>query len=249
MPLLEIKDLHVEVEEKEVLKGVSLSFDTSKIHVLMGPNGSGKSSLAYTLMGHPSYTITKGQILWDKEDITEWEPNEKAKLGLFLSFQNPIEIPGLTVGKYLKRIKEISLGEEAPLNVKEFIATTRDLLEEVGLSGDFLNRYLNEGFSGGEKKRMEMLQLLTLSPAFSLLDEIDSGLDIDALKRMAKILNDFHEKEKKGCLIITHQYKILEHLNIDTVSILTKGKLVAQGSKDLAQEIELNGYDKWIKEA
>lgn len=247
MPLLEIKNLHIEVEGKEVLKGASFSFDTSKIHVLMGPNGSGKSSLAYTLMGHPSYTITKGNIFWDKEDITEYSPTEKAKLGIFLSFQNPIEIPGLTVGKYLKRIKEISLGEENSLNVKEFIANTRALLEEVGLSGEFLNRYLNEGFSGGEKKRMEMLQLLTLSPNFSLLDEIDSGLDIDALKRMANIIDNFHKKERKGCLIITHQYKILEHLNIDTVSILKSGKLVAQGEKDLAQEIEHNGYDKWIR--
>lgn len=247
MPQLEIKNLHIEVEEKEVLKGVSLSFDTTKMHVLMGPNGSGKSSLAYTLMGHPSYTITKGEILWNGQNITEWEPNEKANLGLFLSFQNPIEIPGLTVGKYLKRIKEISLGEEGSLNVKEFIANTRLLLEEVGLSQDFLNRYLNEGFSGGEKKRMEMLQLLTISPTFSLLDEIDSGLDIDALKRMAKILNNFHKKEKKGSLIITHQYKILEHLSIDTVSILKNGRLVAQGDKNLAQEIEVNGYDKWMR--
>lgn len=246
MSLLEIKDLTIAVEENEVLKGVTLSFDTSRMHVLMGPNGSGKSSLAYTLMGHPSYEITGGQILWNGEDITELEADERAHLGLFLSFQNPVGIPGLTVGKYLKRIREIALGEEnLPLNVKDFISTTRAYLDELGLPQDFLNRYLNEGFSGGEKKRMEMLQLLTISPEFSLLDEIDSGLDIDALKKMAQIINHFYQEQKKGSLIITHQYKILEHLSIDTVSVLKAGVLVAQGGKELAQEIEKNGYDQW----
>lgn len=249
MSQLEIKNLSVSIEEKVILKNVSLTFDCSRMHVLMGPNGSGKSSLAYTLMGHPSYQIIEGNILLNGEDITDAEPYERSRKGLFLSFQNPIEIPGLTVGKYLKYIKEISLGEKkTSLNVKEFISQTRSYLDELNLPRDFMNRYLNEGFSGGEKKRMEMLQLLTLKPIFSLLDEIDSGLDIDALKKVAYIIEQFHQQYKKGSLIITHQYRILENLSIDTVTVLRAGEVVAKGNKELAQKIEKNGYDEWLDE-
>lgn len=241
---LEIKNLYVSYENKIILKGVNLKLEKGKVHALMGPNGSGKTTLSYVLMGHPKYKVMKGDILFDGESILEMGPDERAKKGIFLSFQNPVEIQGITISNFLRQA--YNSVKEQKLSLLEF----RDLLEkkckELDVDPRFLNRYLNEGFSGGEKKKAEILQMLSLNPRVAVLDETDSGLDIDALRLVAKGISDFMNPEKT-VLVITHYKRILEHIKPDSVSIMIDGKIAKQGSGELVNRLEEKGY-RWIKE-
>lgn len=244
MSILEIKDLHVSVEGKEILKGVTLTLETGKIHALMGPNGSGKSTLANTLMGHPKYEVTSGKILLNGEDITGLGPDERARKGLFLSFQYPSEIPGVTIPNFLRTAYNSVKKTSIPvLEFKKLLDKNMQLLQ---IKPDFIKRYLNEGFSGGEKKRAEILQLLLLDPRLAILDETDSGLDIDALQVVAKGVNTFMGPEK-CVLIITHYKRILEHIQPDKLFIMIDGKIKLQGTGALVDELESKGYG-WIEE-
>ena len=244
MALLEIKDLHVAVEGKEILKGVNLTLETGRINALMGPNGSGKSTLANVIMGHPKYTVTHGKIMYNKEDITELGPDERAKKGVFLSFQYPSEIPGVTIPNFLRTAYNAVKGTTIP--VKEFKALLDKQLQLMDMKPDFLKRYLNEGFSGGEKKRAEILQLLVLNPQLAILDETDSGLDIDALRIVSKGVNTFMGAEK-CVLIITHYKRILEYIKPDKLFIMIDGKIKLEGAGELVDELEKKGYG-WIEQ-
>jgi len=244
---LRIEGLTAEIEGKPILTGVNLEMKTGEIHALMGPNGHGKSTLANILMGHPKYTVTGGTITLDGEDLLAMDVPARSKAGLFLAFQYPIEIPGVTVGKFLKRAAEIHMavrGEK--INVTKFIKQAREDMSFLEMDHQFINRYLNEGFSGGEKKRMEILQLLTLKPSFALFDETDSGLDIDALKVVSKGINRLRGNDF-GALIITHYQRILNYVNPDHVHILYQGKIVTSGGNELVHALEEKGYD-WVKE-
>ena len=244
MTILEIKDLHVSVEDKEILKGINLKIDLGKITALMGPNGSGKSTLVNTLMGHPKYKITKGKIIFNNEDITELSPDERAKKGLFLSFQYPNEISGVTISNFLRTaLNEV---KKEKLSLVEFREHLKEKAKIIKMDKEILNRYLNEGFSGGEKKKAEILQMLVLDPKLAILDETDSGLDIDALKIVSKGVNSFMN-ENKTVLIITHYKRILEYIKPDKVVIIINGKIVLQGNSDLVDHLEEKGYD-WINE-
>jgi Fe-S cluster assembly ATP-binding protein len=242
--MLKITDLHVEVDGKEILKGVNLTLEKGKIHALMGPNGSGKSTLASTLMGHPKYTITKGTIELDGKVLNDLSPDERAKAGLFLSFQYPSSIPGVTIPNFLRTA--INATRDEPISIKEFKALIEEKVKLLNMPEDFLKRYLNEGFSGGEKKRAEILQLLALNPTVALLDETDSGLDIDALKIVSKGVNHFMG-EDKIILIITHYKRILELIRPDHLSILIEGKIKVEGGSELVDQLEEKGYN-WIEE-
>lgn len=239
---LEIKDLHVKHDEKEILKGVNLRLENGKVYALMGPNGSGKTTLAETLMGNPKYKITKGKILLNEKNLVSLKPDERAKLGLFLSFQNPVTISGVTVSNFLRQAYN-SIHKEK-LSLLEF----RKLLDKkcslLNLNQEFLSRYLNEGFSGGEKKKLEILQLLVLNPKTAILDETDSGLDIDSLKIVSKGISNFMSPEKT-ILIITHHKKILEHVKPDKVFIIIDGEIVSKGGAALIEKIEKKGYDSF----
>jgi len=235
--MITIKDLHVEVEGKEILKGISLILKKGKVHALMGPNGSGKSTLANVIMGHPKYKITKGSILLDGEDITKLSPDERAKRGLFLSFQYPKEIEGVTIANFLKT----ALGD---ISLDDFEKLLKGKMKELGVDESFAERYLNTGFSGGEKKKAEILQLLVLNPSIAILDETDSGLDIDALRVVAEGINNFMNKDKT-VLIITHYKRILEHINPDKIFILKDGRIVKEGSGELVERLEEEGYG-WL---
>ena len=236
---IDIDDLRVTVDGKPILKGVTLSIKPGELHALMGPNGSGKSTLANVLMGHPKYTITAGRILLDGEDITGLTPDERAKKGLFLSFQYPVEIPGVTVENFLRSAVNAVKGTDH--GVAEFHKILKAELAEFGIDESFGRRYLNAGFSGGEKKRMEILQMLTLDPKYAILDETDSGLDIDALKVVAAGINRLRDGEH-GILLITHYNRILEHVVPTHVHVFKDGKIVRSGGKELALEVEKNGY-------
>ena len=236
---IDIDDLRVTVDGEPILKGVTLSIKPGELHALMGPNGSGKSTLANVLMGHPKYTITAGRILLDGEDITELTPDERAKKGLFLSFQYPVEIPGVTVENFLRSAVNAVKGTDH--GVAEFHKILKAELAEFGIDESFGRRYLNAGFSGGEKKRMEILQMLTLDPKYAILDETDSGLDIDALKVVAAGINRLRDGEH-GILLITHYNRILEHVVPTHVHVFKDGKIVRSGGKELALEVEKNGY-------
>src|SRR5690625_4356158 len=243
---LDIRDLHVSIEGKDILKGLSLSVKGGEVHALMGPNGSGKSTLANTLMGHPRYVVEDGSVLIDGEDILEMEPDERARKGLFLAFQYPVEIPGVTVANFLRTAYN-SLhgveGEEIP--VLEFYGMLQEEMANLQMDEEFASRYLNEGFSGGEKKRHEILQMAMLKPRFAVMDETDSGLDIDALKIVADGINR-QRSEKLGVIVITHYQRILEYLKPDYVHIIMDGKIVQSGGPELAQELDKKGYD-WLK--
>ena len=241
--MLEIKNLYVSREGKIILKGVNLRLERGKIHALMGPNGSGKTTLAYVLMGHPKYKITSGEILLNGEDLVKIRPDERAKKGLFLSFQQPIEVSGVTISNFLRQAYN-SLNKDK-LSLLEFRHLLEKKCKELGIDPKFLNRYLNEGFSGGEKKKAEILQLLVLNPEIAVLDETDSGLDIDALKKVAEGVNKFMN-EGKIVLVITHYKRILNYLKPDKVFIMIDGKIVAEGGSDLADHLEEKGY-KLIK--
>lgn len=242
--MLEIKDLYVEIDGKEILKGVNLKLDEGKVNVLMGPNGSGKSTLAHVIAGHPGYKITKGEIIFDGLDITNLKPNERAKKGIFLSFQHPIEVSGVTIYNFLK--SALNSLNEKKISVVEFREILKEKAEILGIDDFFLGRYLNGGFSGGEKKKGEILQLLTLNPKFAILDETDSGLDIDSLKLVSKGINNYID-EDKGVLIITHYKRILEHIKPDNVFIMVDGRIVSQGNGDLVDKLEEVGYG-WVVE-
>ena len=241
-----IKDLHVNVNGKEILKGVNLNVDLGKVHALMGPNGSGKSSLANVLMGNPRYEVTKGKILLDKEDITKLSADERAKKGLFLSFQYPAEITGVTMSNFLRTAYN-SINEKK-LDVVEFHSLLKKKMAELKMDSTFSRRYINEGFSGGEKKRAEILQMSILEPKFAILDETDSGTDVDALKIIATGINNTKKKTDMGILLITHYNRILQYINVDKIAIMIDGKIVKEGGKELADEIESEGYEKYITE-
>ncbi|MBU2503520.1 MAG: Fe-S cluster assembly ATPase SufC [Nanoarchaeota archaeon] len=237
---LEIKNLHVKHEGKEILKGVNLRLENGKVHALMGPNGSGKTTLAETFMGNPKYKITKGQILLDGKDITNLRADKKAKLGLFLSFQNPVTISGVTVSNFLRQAYN-SIHKEK-LSLLEFRKLLDEKRELLNIPSEFLSRYLNEGFSGGEKKKLEILQLLVLNPKVAILDETDSGLDIDSLKIVSQGISNFMTPEKI-ILIITHYKRILEYVKPDKVFILIDGKIVSSGGAELVNKLEKEGYE------
>lgn len=239
MKKLEIIDLHVEIDGKEILKGITLTINHGKIHTIMGPNGSGKTTLSQTLMGHPKYKITKGKIIMDGIDITSKKPNERAKLGLFLSFQHPIEIPGLNITTFLRTA--INNTSNKQYSVVDFHNLLKENMSQLNIDPTFAKRSFNEGFSGGEKKRMELLQLSLLQPNYIILDEIDSGMDTDSLKLLIKYLNE--TKNNFGILLITHYNKIFEHIKPNEVSIMIHGKIIQQGTYELAQKIEKEGFN------
>lgn len=238
--MLNISDLKVSIEDKEILKGVSLEVGSGEVHVLMGPNGSGKSTLAQSLMGNPFYEVEDGKVVFDGKDLLDLDTTERSLNGLFLSFQYPSEIPGVTVSNYLRTIYNNK--HETKLSPVKFRKLLKEKMELLDMSEDFMGRYLNEGFSGGEKKRMEMLQMLILEPKLAILDEVDSGLDIDALKVVAKAVNYLKDEKDMGVLVITHYTRILDHIEPDHVHIMKEGKIVKSGGKALADELEAQGY-------
>jgi Fe-S cluster assembly ATP-binding protein len=240
---LKIEGLKAEIDGKPILNGIDLEMKTGEIHALMGPNGSGKSTLANVLLGHPRYAVTGGRALVNGQDILELDPDERFLKGLYLAFQYPVEIPGVTVGKFLKRAVEIKTSAAGKMNVTQFIRDLREALDFLEMDQQFINRYLNEGFSGGEKKRMEIIQMLMLKPAFAIMDETDSGLDIDALKIVSKGVNRLRGQEF-GALIITHYQRILNHIRPDFVHIMYKGRIITSGGRELVEELEANGYDR-----
>ena len=251
MTVLEIKDLYVTIEGKEILKGVNLKTGPGQVHAIMGPNGSGKSTLAYTLLGHPKYEVTKGDILLDGESILKLKADQRAKKGLFLGFQYPTEVSGVGYSHFLRTsynaLSKALQGEdrEVFITVREFQKYLKDNLKQVGLSDEFLSRYLNEGFSGGEKKRSEVLQMAVLKPTISILDEPDSGLDIDAVQSVAKAISEVSTKDAT-VILITHYARILKFLKkLDFVHVFANGKILKTGDASLADELEKKGYD-WI---
>jgi Fe-S cluster assembly ATP-binding protein len=245
---LEIRNLHVTAEDKEILRGVSLDVEKGAIHALMGPNGSGKSTLANAIMGHPGLEITEGEIHFDGEDITEADPDERSRAGLFMAFQYPVAIPGVTVTKYLRMALNAhrEAQGEAQIKLKDFRKQTEAAMELTNIPKEFSSRYLNDGFSGGEKKRMEILQLAMLQPKLAVLDETDSGLDIDALRVVAEGVNKFAGPDM-GVLIITHYQRILHLVQPDFVHVMFEGRIVKQGGAELVTELEEKGYG-WIRE-
>jgi Fe-S cluster assembly ATP-binding protein len=246
MPQLEIRDLHVRAGEREILRGLDLAVDKGEIHALMGPNGSGKSTLANAIMGHPGLEVADGQILYNGEDITAAAPDERARMGLFMAFQYPVGVPGVTVTKYLRTVLNAhreAHGED-PIPLKDFRQTVEAAMKLTNVPREFSSRYLNEGFSGGEKKRMEILQLALQRPELAVLDETDSGLDIDALRVVANGVNAIAGPEM-GILIITHYQRILHLVQPSHVHVMYQGRIVKEGGPDLVTELEAKGYG-WI---
>jgi Fe-S cluster assembly ATP-binding protein len=246
MAQLDIRDLHVRAGEREILRGLDLAVDKGEIHALMGPNGSGKSTLANAIMGHPGLEVTDGQILYNGEDITEAAPDERARMGLFMAFQYPIAVPGVTVTKYLRTVLNAhrEAHDEGPIPLKDFRQTVEAAMKLTNVPREFSSRYLNEGFSGGEKKRMEILQLALQRPELAVLDETDSGLDIDALRVVANGVNAVAGPEM-GILIITHYQRILHLVQPSHVHVMYEGRIVKEGGADLVTELEAKGYG-WI---
>ncbi|OFM89116.1 Fe-S cluster assembly ATPase SufC [Staphylococcus sp. HMSC055A09] len=243
---LEIKDLHVSIEDKEILKGVNLTVNTGEIHAIMGPNGTGKSTLSSAIMGHPSYEVTQGEVLLDGVNILELEVDERAKAGLFLAMQYPSEITGVTNADFMRSAINAKREEGQEINLMQFIKKFDKEMDFLDIDQDMAQRYLNEGFSGGEKKRNEILQLMMLEPKFAILDEIDSGLDIDALKVVSKGINQMRG-EDFGALMITHYQRLLNYITPDKVHVMYGGKVVKSGGPELAKRLEEEGYE-WVKE-
>jgi Fe-S cluster assembly ATP-binding protein len=241
-PMLEIRDLCVTVEGKEILKGVNLTIPEGEIHAIMGPNGSGKSTLSYTLMGHPKYSVTQGDILLDGESILGMKTDERARRGLFLCFQYPIAISGVTVMNFLKTVLKSVRGHDLP--VREFRRELHEGMDYLKMRDDFAARYVNEGFSGGEKKRHEILQMALMKPKLAILDEVDSGLDIDALRIIAEGIEGLRSP-KRSMLVITHYQRILEYLTLDRVHIFMDGRIMLTGGRELVERLEAEGYD-WV---
>ncbi|GAB1470763.1 Fe-S cluster assembly ATPase SufC [Chloroflexota bacterium] len=250
MSQLEIKDLHVSIEDKEILKGLSLTIKQGEIHAIMGPNGTGKSTLAYTLMGHPNYTVTSGEVLLDGKNVLEMEPDERSRAGIFLAFQYPVAIPGVTVANFLRTAinsrRRAENPEDKGMPIPEFRKMLKEKMDMLKMDHAFAGRYLNDGFSGGEKKRAEILQMAALKPRFAILDETDSGLDIDALRIVAEGVNALSGSEL-GVLVITHYQRLLNYIKPNFVHIILDGRIVESGDADLALHLEEAGYD-WVRE-
>lgn len=244
--ILEIKDLHVSIEDKEILKGVNLTINTGEIHAIMGPNGTGKSTLSSAIMGHPSYEVTKGEVLLDGVNVLELDVDERAKAGLFLAMQYPSEITGVSNADFMRSAMNAQREEGNEINLMQFIKQLDKQMDFLDMDKDMAQRYLNEGFSGGEKKRNEILQLMMLQPKFAILDEIDSGLDIDALKVVSKGINEMRGDEF-GALIITHYQRLLNYITPDHVHVMYNGIVVKSGGSELAKRLEEEGYE-WVKE-
>ena len=242
---LEIQDLHVKVSDVEVIKGVSLKFERGTTQALMGPNGSGKSSLSLALAGHPKYTITKGRVIMDGVDLATLSVDERARAGLFLSFQTPCEVEGVTISSFLRTA--VNTRKEKKYSVLEFHKLLLEKMAQLQIDPLFARRSLNVGFSGGEKKRLEMLQLLLLEPKYALLDETDSGLDVDALRTVAQGIRVAQKQLSMGIVVITHYTRFLEYLQPEVISILAQGKIVKTGGKELAQVIEKKGFEPFLK--
>jgi Fe-S cluster assembly ATP-binding protein len=245
---LQIQNLYVSAEDKQILNGLDLEVEKGKVHALMGPNGSGKSTLANAIMGHPALDVTSGQIVFKGEDITQAAPDERSRAGLFMAFQYPVAVPGVTISKYLRMIVNAhreARGEEQ-IKLKAFRLQTEEAMELMNIPKEFSSRYLNDGFSGGEKKRLEILQLAMLRPRIAVLDETDSGLDIDALQTVARGVNSFAGPEM-GVLIITHYQRILHLVEPDFVHVMYEGRIVKEGGPELVTQLEAKGYG-WIKD-
>lgn len=251
MSTLEIKNLHVEVETeqgpKEILRGVNLTINSGEIHAIMGPNGSGKSTLASTIAGHPAYEVTEGSITLDGEDVLEMSVDERAKAGLFLAMQYPVEIPGVSMSNFLRTAKTAVDGEAPAL--RPWLKEVKGALEHLRIGDEFLQRNVNEGFSGGEKKRAEIMQLELLKPKIALLDETDSGLDVDALRIVSEGVNRAHSENGLGIMLITHYTRILRYIKPDFVHVFVNGKMVDQGGSELADKLENEGYDSYLAAA
>ena len=250
MSQLEIKNLHVSIEGKEILKGFDLTIEQGKVHAIMGPNGTGKSTLAYTLMGHPSYEVTEGEVIFKGQNLLELEPDERSRLGVFLAFQYPVAIPGVTVANFLRTALNARRRAENPddkgMPIPEFRKLLKEKMAMLKVDQAFAGRYLNDGFSGGEKKRAEILQMATLQPEIAILDETDSGLDIDALRIVSEGVNALLSKDL-GVLVITHYQRLLNYIKPDFVHIMLDGRIVESGGPDLALHLEEQGYE-WVRE-
>jgi Fe-S cluster assembly ATP-binding protein len=239
---LVIEDLHVAVEDKEILRGVDLTVEPGRVHALMGPNGSGKSTLAYALAGHPRYKVTGGKVTFRGEDVLDLLPDERARLGMFLAMQYPVEVPGVSVTNFLRTAINAVRGEE--VSVRDFARELREQMRQLDMDPKFAERSLNEGFSGGEKKRHEILQMALLRPQLAILDETDSGLDVDALRVVADGVNRLRSPEL-GILLITHYTRILRYISPDFVHVMVDGRVVQSGGPELAEELEAKGYERW----
>ena len=250
MSELVIHDLHVKIAENEILKGLELTIEQGKVHALMGPNGSGKSTLAYTLMGHPGYEVTSGEVLYKGQNILDLKPDERSHLGIFLAFQYPVAIPGVSVANFLRTAlnshRKAKDPEDKGMPIPEFRTLLKTKMDMLHMDHSFAGRYLNDGFSGGEKKRAEILQMATLDPEIAILDETDSGLDIDALRNVAEGVQALRGP-KFGALIITHYQRILNYIKPDVVHVMLNGRIVETGGPDLALQLEEHGYD-WVRE-
>lgn len=248
---LEIKNLHVGVEDQPILNGIDLLVKQGEIHALMGPNGSGKSTLAYALAGHPAYEVKAGEIVFDGFDLLEMEADERSRAGLFLAFQYPMAVPGVTVANFLRQAlnarRRADNPEDKGVPIPAFRRLLKEKMDQLSIDHSFAGRYLNEGFSGGEKKRAEILQMATLEPKIAILDETDSGLDIDALRIVAEGANALHDSIGMGMLVITHYQRILNYIQPDRVHVMLKGRIVETGGPELALKLEEKGYD-WLRE-
>ncbi|MFD6396093.1 Fe-S cluster assembly ATPase SufC [Nocardia sp. NPDC060249] len=248
MTTLEIKDLHAEIttpegESKQILNGVNLTVKSGETHAIMGPNGSGKSTLSYVIAGHPKYTVTQGTITLDGEDVLEMSVDERARAGLFLAMQYPVEVPGVSMSNFLRTAATAVRGEAPKL--RTWVKEVKESMKELDIDSAFADRSVNEGFSGGEKKRHEVLQLGLLKPKIAILDETDSGLDVDALRIVSEGVNRYKEREEGGVLLITHYTRILRYIKPDFVHVFVNGKIVAEGGSELAEELDANGYERF----
>lgn len=242
--LLDIQNIFVDIDSKQVLNGLNLKIGKGETHVLMGPNGAGKSTLGNTLMGNPIYNLSSGKIIFDGQDISEFSTDKRAKLGMFLSFQNPLEVPGISVETFIRSALQQSTGEHVKLF--QFQKALKANMELLNMDPSYASRDLNVGFSGGERKKSEILQLLMLNPKFAILDETDSGLDVDAVRTVSKGIQEYQKKQDGALLIITHSTKILESLNVDFTHVLVKGKIVKTGDGSLVKEINQNGFEQFL---
>ncbi|MDO5701619.1 MAG: Fe-S cluster assembly ATPase SufC [Bowdeniella nasicola] len=249
MSTLEIKNLHVQVETtdgpKEILKGVNLTVNSGEIHAIMGPNGSGKSTLAYSIAGHPKYEVSNGEVLLDGDNVLDMSVDERARAGLFLAMQYPVEVAGVSVSNFL-RTARTAIDGEAP-NLRSWVGEMKGAMERLRMNPDFANRDVNSGFSGGEKKRHEILQMELLHPRFAILDETDSGLDIDALRVVSEGVNRVHDQINSGIMLITHYTRILRYIKPDYVHVFVDGHMAEQGGPELAERLEAEGYDRFVK--
>jgi Fe-S cluster assembly ATP-binding protein len=247
---LEIRNLHASINDQEIIRGLNLNINKGEVHALMGPNGTGKSTLAYVMMGHPNYEVTEGEVIFKGQNILELEPDERAHLGIFLAFQYPVAIPGVTVANFLRTAinakRKIQNEDDKGIPIPEFRRMLKEKMDNLKMDHSFAGRYLNEGFSGGEKKRAEILQLATLEPEIAILDETDSGLDIDALRIVSDGINSLQSTDL-GVLVITHYQRILNYIKPDFVHIMMDGRIVESGGPNLALHLEEHGYD-WLRQ-